>query len=142
MSAPKLWGVYGQPFLDLSSYVDLRALGALDAELTAGLARVETGYTGGTLKWMGVAAPWVLDDGYRDAMHAVLAMSPDEFREFLSLGDYEDPPEFDHSLEKRAAYSFGDETDRPFSRAQERLLAYRHGVYFPWKVCYLSLIHI
>lgn len=136
MSAPKLWGVYGQPFVDLSPYLDVRALEALDAEITAGLARVETSYTGGTLKHMGVAAPWVRDDGYRDAMHAIEAMSPDEFRVFIELGDYEDPPEFDTSLEARSKYAFGDETDYPFSRAQMRLLAYRHSVYFPWKVCY------
>ena len=32
--------------------------------------------------------------------------------------------------------AFGDETDRPFSRAQMRFLEHRYGVYFPWKVCY------
>ena len=26
MSAPKLWGIYGQPFVDLSPYLDVRAL--------------------------------------------------------------------------------------------------------------------
>ena len=32
--------------------------------------------------------------------------------------------------------AFGDETDHPFTREQVRLLEYKHGVYFPWKVVY------
>lgn len=137
MSTSRLHGVFGQPWLDLAPFVDLRALCALDDELTAGLARVDAGYTGGTLKWMGVAAPWVLDDGYRDAMSAIAAMSPDEFAAFLALGGDElDVSAFDTSLEARGRYAFGDETDHPFTHAQCKLLAYRHGVYFPWKVCY------
>lgn len=127
-----LWGLFGRPYVDLSGVVDVDALRLLDAEITHGLARVEPRYTGGTLKWMGVVAPWVVDDGYRDAMHVIESLPDDEMRAFFDLAD--DPGSL--RVEERATYRFGDETDHPFTRAQERWLAYRHGVYFPWKVCY------
>ena len=122
------WGIFGEAFLDLSGVIDTSCFPALDRELTLGLARVETEGTGATLKWMGVVAPWARDDGCRDAMEAVRAMTDEEFADFVGLGD--DPAEVD-----RAA-AFGDETDRTFTRAQQRLLTTRHGVYFPWKSCY------
>ena len=81
---------------------------------------------------MGVCAPWVMTDPYRDAMHAVQAMSPDEVRELAGLGE-ERTPVIDPTDPELA---FGDETDRPFTIAQMRLLEQRYGVYFPWKVCY------
>jgi Rieske 2Fe-2S family protein len=124
--------VFGRPFLDLGAYVDLSRLDAVDREVTLALSAVESEYTGGTLKHMGVVAPWAMSDGYRDGMEAVLAMSEGEYRDFVSLADDEVEP---LAYEARAE-GYGDETDRPFSRAQQRLLAYRHGVYFPWKVCY------
>jgi hypothetical protein len=71
-------------------------------------------------------------DDYRDLMHAIEAFSANEFGEFVSLAD--DPHAFD--VERRRDYRFGDETDHPLNKAQMRYLAYRHGVYFPWKVCY------
>jgi hypothetical protein len=127
-----IWGLFGQPFLDLAGVLDLGALDAVDAEVARGLAQVETSYTGGTLKWMGVVAPWELDDGYPDAMHVLDALPDEEMATFLSLAD--DPSAFD--VAERATYRFGDETDHPFTRAQQRWLSYRHGVYFPWKACY------
>ena len=127
-----LWGIFDRPYLDLGGVVDLSALGGLDAEISRGLARVESRYTGATLKWMGVVAPWAMQDGYRDAMHVIEALPEEELGVFFSLA--EDPASL--RVEDRARYRFGDETEHPFSRAQERWLAYRHGVYFPWKVCY------
>jgi Rieske 2Fe-2S family protein len=128
----RLWGIFGQPFLDLGGVLDLSALGALDVEILKGLSQVETTYTGGTLKWMGVVAPWVLDDPYLDAMSVIESLADDELQAFFSLA--KDPRQF--RLSDRARYRFGDETDHPFTRAQERWLSYRHGAYFPWKVCY------
>lgn len=127
-----LWGMFGRPFADLEGVLDLSALDALDRELSRGLAHVKTTYTGGTLKWMGVVAPWAMDDEYLDAMTVIEGLPDDELRVFFSLAD--DPSAL--RIEERATYKFGDETDHPFNRAQERWLAYRHGVYFPWKVCY------
>ena len=62
-SAPpgRVWGIFGQPYLDLESALDLSALDALDSEISRGIAHVETTYTGGTLKWMGVVAPWAME---------------------------------------------------------------------------------
>lgn len=128
----ELWGIFGAPYANLEPHLDLSGLDDLDREITRGLADVETSYTGGTLKWMGVVAPWVRRDAYLDAMDVIEELDDDELRTFLSLA--EDPAAFDAS--KRASYTFGDETPHPFTRAQMRWLAYRHGVYFPWKVCY------
>jgi Rieske 2Fe-2S family protein len=127
-----VWGIFGRPFLNLEGVLDLSALDAVDAEISRGITQVETTYTGGTLKWMGVVAPWVMDDAYLDAMAVIEALPDDELAVFFSLAD--DPDAL--SVAERASLRFGDETDHPFTRAQERWLAYRHRVYFPWKVCY------
>lgn len=125
----RLCGIFGRPYLDLSGFVDTTCFPELDDEITRGLCHVETTYTGATLKWMGVVAPWQMDDGYVDAMHAIERMSTDELARFVALGDAA-------PLEPTESRAFGDETDRPLSRAQMLHLKYRHGVYFPWKVCY------
>jgi hypothetical protein len=130
-------GIFGAPFVDLEHLVEAPRLDDIDREITRGLLEVETTYTGGTLKWMGVVAPWSMDDGYVDAMHAIERMSRGELEELASLAD--DPASIDLDAEKLA---FGDETEAPFNRAQERWLSLRHGVYFPWKVCYHLLDNV
>lgn len=128
----RLAGIFGKPWLDLEPFFDLSSFPALDREITKGLCEVETSYTGGTLKWMGVVAPWQLDDGYRDAMFAIEQMSFEDWQDLVALS--EDPSAFDPSRWRE--YRFGDETDHPFNRAQLDFLQMRHGAYFPWKVCY------
>jgi Rieske 2Fe-2S family protein len=136
-AASRLAGIFGKPFADLSDLVDTSSFDELHREITRGLATVETSYTGGTLKWMGVCAPWVLEDPYRDAMHAIQAMSPEEIAELVALGDDSTPSTRTRAIDARDPHlTFGDETDRPFTSAQTRLLEQRYGVYFPWKVCY------
>lgn len=125
-------GLFGSPYVDLEHLVTPSALGELDREVTRGLLEVETRYTGGSLKWMGVVAPWQMDDGYVDLMHAIRAMSRADLEELVSLGDDPDSVPLDGPEQP----AFGDETDNPLNRAQERWLAIRHGVYFPWKACY------
>ncbi|MBS2018475.1 MAG: aromatic ring-hydroxylating dioxygenase subunit alpha [Deltaproteobacteria bacterium] len=127
---PRHCGIFGRPYADLSDLLDTSSFPELHREITRGLAEVETSYTGGTLKWMGVCAPWVMRDPYRDAMHAIREMTREELEELVALGDHE------VDLDDPEARTFGDETDRPFSMAQMKLLEQRHGVYFPWKVCY------
>jgi Rieske 2Fe-2S family protein len=122
-----LCGIFGKPYVDLSPHVDISSFPELHREITLGLAQVETSYTGGTLKWMGVCAPWAERDPYVDAMHAIERMSAEELADFLALGEDTSVPD---------PLAFGDETDRPFTRAQMELLVTRHGVYFPWKCCY------
>lgn len=104
----------------------------MDAEISRGLVHVETSYTGGSLKWMGVVAPWQMEDGYLDYMHVIEAFDETEFLELVALAD--EPGQFEAG--RRAEYKFGDETEHPLNRAQMRWLSIRHGVYFPWKVCY------
>jgi Rieske 2Fe-2S family protein len=128
----QLWGVFGQPFLDLEPHVDLGLLSELDDEICAGLAEVEVGYTGGSLKWMEVAAPWVLDDPYEDLGWVIERMTREEREKLVSLAD--DPSLF--GADKLMQYQFGDETEHPLSRKQARWLEYRFGVYFPWKVVF------
>jgi Rieske 2Fe-2S family protein len=125
-----LVGLFGRPFVDLEHVVDAAALDDVDDEITQALPRVDVTHTGGTLKWMGVVAPFQVDDGYVDAMHAIEAMPRDELARFVALGDA--PESVDLDGERR----FGDETDHPFTRAQVAFLKMRHAVYFPWKVCY------
>jgi Rieske 2Fe-2S family protein len=141
-TSSRMCGIFGKPYADLSELIDTSAFDAIHREITRGLAIVDTSYTGGSLKWMGVCAPWVETEPYRDAMHAVRAMSRDEIAELVALGDDDDGDgesngdatgTIDASDPELA---FGDETDRPFTRAQMRFLEHRYGVYFPWKVCY------
>jgi Rieske 2Fe-2S family protein len=127
----KLHGVFGRPFIDLAGFIDTSGFAEMDRELCLGLAQMSCGGTGATLKSMGVVAPWVMGDGRRDAMDAIRAMSDAELEELVALGDDPDAP-----LADRAALGFGDETDRPFTLAQQRLLELRHGVYFPWRWCF------
>ncbi len=128
----RIWGILGQPYINLEPLLDLSTLEIIDAEIARGLAEVESSYTGGTLKWMGVVAPWVLDDGYLDAMHILEELPDKELETFFSLSD--DPAAFE--VTSREHYTFGDETPYPFNRVQQRWLSYRRGAYFPWKVCY------
>lgn len=129
-----LCGIRGKPYLDLEPFLDeaiVAALPDVEREVSAGLVHAEARYTGGTLKWMGVCAPWTQDDGYLDAMHAIERFSLEEWKELVALAD--DPSSFDASCWRDTR--FGDETEHPFSRAQERFLEVKHGVYFPWKCC-------
>lgn len=128
----RLCGIWGRPFIDLEPFVDTSAFDAIDDEIMLGLPRVEASYTGGTLKWMGVVAPWVDRDPYVDAMRVIEGFDEAEFVRFVTFA--EDPACFDPA--RRAEYRFGDETEHPLTRAQMLYLKYRYGVYFPWKVCY------
>lgn len=128
----RLVGIWGRPYLDLSGEFDTSCFPLLDEEITHGLARVEVSRTGGSLKHMGVVAPWIMDDPYIDYGHVIERFSREELLRFISLA--EDPSAFDP--EKLHEYAFGDETDHPLTPAQIRYLVYRHRVYFPWRVCY------
>jgi hypothetical protein len=125
----KLVGIWGKPFVDLSPFIDTTSFPEIDREITRALCQLDYGATGATLKWMGVVAPWVVEDGYADAMHVIEGMSASERAELIALGD-------DPTLAADDERTFGDETDHPFNHAQMRWLSFRHGVYFPWKVCF------
>ena len=127
-----LCGIWGQPYLDLRPHIDTSSFGALDREISLGLCELSPSYTGGSLKSLGVVAPWVDADPYADLGHVISSFSREEFADFVALA--EEPGDFE--LARQADYDFGDETDHPLSRRQMRFLKYRHGVYFPWQVCY------
>lgn len=126
----RLCGIFGHAYADLSELIDISDFAALDDEILAALPRLETSYTGGSLKWMGVTAPWVNADPYVDYMRVIENFTPAELAKFVSYGSA--PDGFDPALK----YDFGDETDYPLSHEQMLYLKYRYGVYFPWKVCY------
>jgi Rieske 2Fe-2S family protein len=125
-------GIWGYPYIDLEPFLDLGALPAIHEEICAALPRVEVGQTGGSLKWMGVVADRVARDPYADSMQVIAGFTQAQFRELVSLAD--DPTVFDP--ERFGEYEFGDETDHPLNARQMRLLTYKYGVYFPWKVVY------
>lgn len=130
-----LFGLFGRPYLDLEPFLEGRLVGldlaVIDREITRGLAIARSEYTGGSLKWMGVVAPWAMEDGYRDYGHVIESMNEADVRELVLLGD--DPDDVD--LSRWRELRFGDETEHPLNLAQMRFLEFRYGVYFPWKVC-------
>ncbi len=128
----RLCGIWGRPYIDLDAVLDTSSFGDLDREISYGLPDLEVSYTGGSLKWMNVVAPWVEGDGYADLGHVIRGFDSDEFARFVSFA--EDPAVFDR--DRFHEYTFGDETDHPLTRRQMLYLKYQHGVYFPWKVCY------
>ncbi len=125
-------GLFGRPYQDLEHLLSDADLRAMDQEVTRGLVHAETSFTGGSLKWMGVVAPWCMEDGYRDLMQVIETFSQEELAELRSMGQEEAPSDRDGS----EPLAFGDETDHPLSLRQMKWLSYRYGVYFPWKCCY------
>ena len=128
----RLCGIWGRPYVDLGELIDTSSFDAIDEEIVCALPRVEASYTGGSLKWMGVTAPWVNTDPYVDYMRVIEGFSREELLRFVSFGNT--PEGFDP--DQPATHQFGDETDNPLTREQMLYLKYRYGVYFPWKVCY------
>ncbi len=147
----ELVGIWGRPYIDLTRIIDPAPLADLHEEICLALARIETSYTGGTLKWMGVTAPTVNRDGYLDAMQVIAKFSQEELETFASL-DESYVPTKNGKLGRRAgshadtpsvpSVEFGDETDRPFTKSQMLYLKYKYGVYFPWKVVYHLLENV
>ena len=71
----RLHGIFGRPYIDLLPHLPFlspQSLGEIDQEIRAGLRNVPIGQTGATLKWMGVVAPWQMEDGFIDAMDAIV----------------------------------------------------------------------
>jgi hypothetical protein len=135
-----LRGLFEQrrPFVDLSPFLDLGALGAIHEEVCLGLAQIPVDYTGGSHRSMGIVPVSRRSECHADYGEAIRAMSAAEFETLCSLSD--DPlMQRAVSTGGRETIELGEERDHPLSRRQMLWLKYRFGVYFPWKV-YVELM--
>jgi hypothetical protein len=130
--SPGLVGVRGRPFLDLSHLVEPARLAEIDLEITRGLAQVTVAYTGGSHRSMGIVPKAFLASCGIDYREVIEAMDDEAYETFVRLAD--DPDELDEDAV--AARDFGEERTLSLSLRQMRLLEFRYGVYFPWKVFY------
>jgi len=128
-------GIFGRPYVDLESHLDLGALDEVHDEVCLALAQLPVDYTGGSHRSMGIMPESRRADAHVDYGEVIAAMSDVEFETFRRLSD--DPSAIDPA--RRRELSFGEERDAPLSRRQMLWLKMRFGVYFPWKV-YLELI--
>lgn len=129
---PGIAGIGGRPFLAFDDLVDPAALLRVDREITRGLAQVDVSYTGGSHRAMGIVPPGLEDTCGIDYREVIEGMDEDAYGVFVDLAD--DPDDLDEDAVARR--DFGEERSLPLSRRQMRLLEYRYGVYFPWKVFY------
>jgi hypothetical protein len=127
-----LVGVHGRPYFDLGHLVEPARLAEIDDEITRGLAQVEVAYTGGSHRSMGIVPKAFAASCGIDYREVIEAMDPAAYATFVDLAD--DPDELDP--EAVAARDFGEERPLSLSLRQMRLLEFRYGVYFPWKVFY------
>jgi hypothetical protein len=127
-----LTGIWGHPFLDLEPLLELRGLPSLHDEICLGLARVETVYTGGSHRSLGIVPPSLPDPRYADYGEALQSLTPAQFAAFAALADEAAP--VDAAAADRG--DFGEDQGTPLSFRQMLYLEYRAGVYFPWKVYY------
>lgn len=127
-----LTGIWGHPFIDLEPLLDLSALPALHEELCLGLAQVETTYTGGSHRSLGIVPPSHLLEPYIDYGEALGELGPAQRAALRALAD-EDTPQAAAAYERG---ELGEDTSYPLNHRQMRYLEYRAGVYFPWKVYY------
>jgi hypothetical protein len=130
-----LTGIWGHPFLDLEPLLDLRALPGLHDEICLGLAQVDTAYTGGSHRSLGIVPPSLPDAEYADYGEALRALTPEQFAAFTALAECPGQPEpADAAAADRE--DIGEDKGTPLSFRQMLYLKYRAGVYFPWKVYY------
>ena len=123
----------GGPYVDLAPFIDLRGLEDIDDEVCAALSELQTDYTGGSHRSMGIVPPSLLGESWVDYGEVIAKMKREEFARFIGLGD---EPIADFDLDGAAGYEFGEEREHPLSRAQMRYLELKHRVYFPWKHYY------
>lgn len=127
-------GLFGRPFVDLTPYLDLSAMDAIDEEVCLGLAEVPVDYTGGSHRSMEIMPASRTSEALVDYGEVIASLSPAAYDTFRSLAH---EPE---SLPATpAGATFGEEREHPLSRRQMLWLESRYGVYFPWKV-YLEMI--
>jgi hypothetical protein len=132
---PGLQGVFGRPFVAVDDLFDLGALDEIHDEICLALARMPTGYTGGSHRAMGIMPPGCEGEALVDYQEVIRGLDAEQFATFRGLAD--DPAAIDPA--RRAELEFGEEREVPLSMRQMLWLKMRHRVYFPWKV-YAELI--
>ena len=132
-----LTGVFGRPYVALDDFFDLSDLEALHDEICAGLARMPTGYTGGSHRSMGIMPPEREAEALTDYQEVIRGLPDAQWATFCELAD--DPPAARSARSLPGPAEFGEERDLPLSARQMLWLKMRHRVYFPWKV-YAELI--
>jgi hypothetical protein len=130
-----LQGVFGRPFVTLDDLFDLAPLDEIHDEICLALARMPTGYTGGSHRSMGIMPPGCEAEALVDYQEVIRTLDDEGFATFRSLAD--DPAALDPA--RRGELQFGEEREVPLSMRQMLWLKMRHRVYFPWKV-YAELI--
>jgi hypothetical protein len=128
-----LLGLFGRPFVDLTSLLDLRALDDVHEEICLALTKIPVDYTGGSHRSMGIMPDGKQAEAHTDYGEVIRNMTDAQFETFRTLSD-EDVP-----TDARDSGEFGEERDFPLSRRQMLWLKVRFGVYFPWKG-YVELI--
>jgi hypothetical protein len=126
-----LTGIRGRPFVPLDHLADPAVLAGLHVEITYALARLDTRYTGGSHRSLGIQPTAFLDDR-PDYGEVIAGLDEHQFLLFASLGDPANP------ILSRDGQVFGEDGSVPLTLAQMRWLRMAHGVYFPWTV-YLEL---
>jgi hypothetical protein len=138
MPPMRVRGIFGAPWVDLASHLDLAPLARLHEEVCLGLAQVPVDYTGGSHRSMGIVPASHREACHGDYGEAIRAMSDADFATLCDLSDAPDGPD-KPDPKRRHAIEIGEEREHPLSRRQMLWLKYRFGVYFPWKV-YVELV--
>lgn len=130
-----LAGVFGRPFVTLDDLFDLSELDLVHEEICLALAKMPTGYTGGSHRAMGIMPAGREAEALVDYQEVLRGLDDAQWAHFRELAD--DPRACDAA--RREGLEFGEERDVPLSTRQMLWLKMRHRVYFPWKV-YAELI--
>jgi hypothetical protein len=128
-------GVFGRPFVALDDLFDLSPLDEIHDEICLALARMPTGYTGGSHRSMKIMPKGCEAEAIVDYQEVIRGLDDAQFEVFRSLAD--DPEALDPA--RRAGLEIGEEREVPLSPRQMLWLKMRHRVYFPWKV-YAELV--
>lgn len=128
-------GIFGQPFINLEPYIDMKSFPLLHEEVCLALAQIPMAYTGGSHRSMRIMPEGREHEAYGDYGEVIRAMTSEQFDVFRRLAD--DPSAI--APDARSTSEFGEERAISLSRRQMLWLEVRFGVYFPWKF-YVELI--
>jgi hypothetical protein len=117
------------PFVDLAPFLPLEGLAEVHDEICLALARLPSGFTGGSHRSLGILPKNREDDVFGDYGEVFATLDDEGLATLAKLGD---SPRWRAPLDELRAATLGEERDLPLSWAQQRWLLVRHRVYFPW----------